>query len=241
MRGLPIFISSCGFDFMRKSAPISRLVPPRSSSFEFAMKPSKPLKRYALKPPNNDAPEGHYKAGILNEGFAALFGRNISIWVHVEDLMIGVLQDLLGSKAAPARQIFHSIVSNQARKSLLLTCLQRSKINAKKTDIYETIIQQFSNLNAKRNGLLHGLWYTHESGRVFLSESAVDDTHYFNSREVKIEELEEMDKAMGRLSSTIMMRRSPFFSEADCITSNTSTAACSTKQEGISSIHPRKT
>jgi hypothetical protein len=71
--------------------------------------------------------------------------------------MIGVLQDLLGGgKRAPARQIFHSIVSNQARKSLLLTCLQRSKINAKKTDIYETIIQQFSNLNAKRNTFLHG-------------------------------------------------------------------------------------
>jgi len=105
------------------------------------MKPSKPLRRYALKSPNDDAPEGHYKPGILNEGFAALFGRNISIWVHVEDLMIGVLQDLLGAgKRAPARQIFHSIVSNQARKSLLLTCLQRSKINAKKTDIYETIL-----------------------------------------------------------------------------------------------------
>jgi hypothetical protein len=188
-----------------------RLVSPRESdAFGLAMKPSKPLRRYALKPPNDDAPEGHYKPGILNEGFAALFGRNISIWVHVEDLMIGVLQDLLGGgKRAPARQIFHSIVSNQARKSLLLTCLQRSKINAKKTDIYETIIQQFSNLNAKRNTFLHGLWYTHESGRVFLSESAVDDFHYFNSREVKIEELEEMDKAMGLLSSTIMMRRSP--------------------------------
>jgi hypothetical protein len=187
------------------------LVSPRESdAFGLAMKPSKPLRRYALKPPNDDAPDGHYKPGILNEGFAALFGRNISIWVHVEDLMIGVLQDLLGGgKRAPARQIFHSIVSNQARKSLLLTCLQRSKINAKKTDIYETIIQQFSNLNAKRNTFLHGLWYTHESGRVFLSESAVDDFHYFNSREVKIEELEEMDKAMGLLSSTIMMRRSP--------------------------------
>jgi hypothetical protein len=174
------------------------------------MKPSKPLRRYALKPPSDDAPEGHYKPGILNEGFAALFARNISIWVHVEDLMIGVLQDLLGGgKRAPARQIFHSIVSNQARMNLLRTCLQRSKINAKKTDIYETIIQQFSSLYAKRNTFLHGLWYTHESGRVFLSESAVDDFHYFNSREVKVEELEEMDKAMGLLSSTIMMRRSP--------------------------------
>src|ERR1700730_18687698 len=100
-----------------------------SAAFETDMKPSKHLKRYTPKPPNDDALEGHYKPGILNEGFAALFGRNISIWVHVEDLMIGVLQDLLGGgKRAPARQIFHSIVSNQARMNLLRTCLQRSKI-----------------------------------------------------------------------------------------------------------------
>jgi hypothetical protein len=175
------------------------------------MKSSKPIRRYGFKPParNDDAPEGHYKPGILNEKFARLFGLNISIWVHVEDLMIQVLQDLLGNKSAPARQIFHSIVSNKARKVLMLACLQRSKINAKKTDVYETIIVQFSKLNAKRNAFLHGLWYTHESGRVFLSESAVDDFHYLNSREVKIEELEEMDKAMSVLSTTIMMRRSP--------------------------------
>src|SRR5258708_673703 len=112
----------------------------------------KPPRRYAFKPPrNDDAPEGNYKAGILNEKFAALFGLNISIWVHVEDLMIEVLQDLLGRKSAPARQIFHSIVSNNARKVLMLACLQRSKINAKKSDIYETVILQFSKLNAKRN------------------------------------------------------------------------------------------
>jgi hypothetical protein len=71
------------------------------------------------------------------------------------------------------------------------------------------MIVQFSGLNAKRNTFLHGLWYTHESGRVFLSESAVNDFHYWNSREVKIEELEEMDKEMRILSTTIMMRRSP--------------------------------
>jgi hypothetical protein len=187
-----------------------RFVPPRGSSFfEPVMKSSKPLKRYAIKPPNIDAPEGHYKPGILNEKFALLFAQNISIWVHVEDLMIGVLQDLLGGKRTPARQIFHSVISNKVRTELLRVCLQRSKINAKKTDIYEMMILQFSKLNSKRNTFLHGLWYTHESGRVFLSESAVDDFHYFNSREVKIEEFEEMDKEMRILSNVIMMRRSP--------------------------------
>jgi uncharacterized protein YpbB len=123
--------------------------------------------------------------------------------------MIQVLQDLLGSKRAPARQIYHSVISNKARQSLMLACLQRSAINIHKTDLYEEIISQFHNLNAQRNSFLHGLWYTHENGGAFLSESAVNDFHYIDAREVKVEELENMNKAMGVLSQAINLRRSP--------------------------------
>jgi hypothetical protein len=45
--------------------------------------------------------------------------------------------------------------------------------------------------------------------RVFLSESAVNDFHYTDSREVKIEELENMNKAIAILANTITYRRSP--------------------------------
>ncbi|WGS03185.1 hypothetical protein MTX26_35190 (plasmid) [Bradyrhizobium sp. ISRA443] len=162
-----------------------------------------------VKPTGEDAVPGRYEAGIKNDEFALLFGHTIATWVHVEDQMIQVLQDLLGSRSAPARQIFHSVVSNKARQSLMLACLQRSKINIRKTDLYEEIILQFSKLNSQRNGLVHGLWYTHETGRVFLSASSVDDFHYIDAREVKIEELESMNKALGILSNAIHMRRSP--------------------------------
>ena len=172
-----------------------------------AKRPKTP-KRF-LKPTGGDAIPGQYEAGIKNDKFALLFGQTVATWVHVEDLMIQVLQDLLGSRSAPARQIFHSVVSNKARQSLMLACLQRSKINIHKTDLYEEIISQFSNLNAQRNSFLHGLWYTHDSGCVFLSESAVNDFHYIDAREVRIEELENMNKAMGVLSQAIGMRRSP--------------------------------
>ncbi|MCA1458987.1 hypothetical protein I6F35_38785 [Bradyrhizobium sp. BRP22] len=64
----------------------------------------------------------------------------------------------------------------------------------RKSDLYEQIILQFSKLNSQRNRLVHGLWYTHETGRVFLSERAVDDFHYMDAREVTIEELETMNK-----------------------------------------------
>jgi hypothetical protein len=91
----------------------------------------------------------------------------------------------------------------------MLACLQRSKINIRKTDLYEAIILHFSKLISLRNSLVHGLLYTRETGRVFLAASAVDDFHYIDPREVQFEELESMNKAIGVLSNAIHMRRSP--------------------------------
>lgn len=168
----------------------------------------KVLKRF-VKPTGEDAIPGRYEAGIKNDAFTLLFGQTVATWVHVEDQMIQVLQDLLGNRNAPARQIFHSVVSNKARQSVMLACLQKSKINLRKSDLYEEIILQFSKLNSQRNKLVHGLWYTHETGRVFLSESAVDDFHYLDAREITIEELETVNRGIAVLSHAIHMRRSP--------------------------------
>lgn len=183
---------------------------PANESFDLAMNNLKNLKRYSKRTsPASGAPEGSYIAGIHNDKFASLFGQTIATWVHVEDMMIQVLQDLLGSKNAPARQIFHSVRANSARKKLMLACLQKAQINAKKSDLYEIIISQFSALTDLRNTYLHGLWYTHESGRVFLSESAMDDFHYVDAREIPIDELHIMNKAISTLTHTIFTRGSP--------------------------------
>ena len=74
--------------------------------------------------------------------------------------MIRVLQDLLGSKDAPARQIFHSILSNKSRKLMMLACLQKAKVTARKSALYDAMITQFSDINTMRNKFLHSLWYT---------------------------------------------------------------------------------
>src|SRR5216683_6865284 len=162
----PITFANCDrWVSLRSTHPTitTSLVPLRTSSFGFVMNTPKVPKRYrGPKPPGPDAILGDYEAGLKNEKFALLFGQTIATWVHVEDFMIQVLQDLLGSKSAPARQIFHSVFSNNARKVLMLSCLQNSSANARKADIYEMIILQFSKLNTQRNTFLHGLWYTHE-------------------------------------------------------------------------------
>jgi hypothetical protein len=174
------------------------------------MNTPKTTKRYkGEKPPGPDAIVGRYDAGIQNAKFAVALGEIIATWVHVEDLMIRVLQDLLGSKNAPARQIFHSILSNKSRKMVMLACLQKAKVNARKSALYDAMITQFSDINTMRNKFLHSLWYTHESGRVFLSESALDDYHWMDAREVTFEELKSMKALMTELHVKIEHRRSP--------------------------------
>jgi hypothetical protein len=70
-------------------------------------KTQKKVPKRFVKPTGEDAIAGRYEAGIKNDKFTLLFGQTVATWVHVEDQMIQVLQDLLGSKSAPARQIFH--------------------------------------------------------------------------------------------------------------------------------------
>jgi hypothetical protein len=179
-----------------------------SSGSSFAM--TKPIKRFpGPRPVGRHLPLGNYHHGLKNESVAAELGYAIAYWVHVEDMMVSVLQDLLGSKRSPARQIFHSLISNKVRRQLMTACLEKAELNARKTDIYEIIITRFSDINDKRNKLIHGMWFTHESGRVFLSESAMDDTHFGDAREVEAGELKDMVRQMTILASVINSRRSP--------------------------------
>jgi hypothetical protein len=92
-----------------ESGRAAKAVAPKDSQVQ-----KKVPKRF-IKPTGEDAVPGRYEAGIKNDKFALLFGQTVATWVHVEDQMIQVLQDLLGSRSAPARQIFHSVVSNKAR------------------------------------------------------------------------------------------------------------------------------
>jgi hypothetical protein len=54
--------------------------------------------------------------------------------------MIGILSDLLGKKprrgrtTGVARQIFRAVLSNQARKKIMLSLLEKSSINRVKSD-----------------------------------------------------------------------------------------------------------
>lgn len=174
------------------------------------------LKRYT--DPDVKTPDGQFTRGfslplqeLRHPTHAGYLANILSNWPHVEDLMIGVLSDLLGSTPhAPARQIFKSIISNQARQKVMLALLQRAKINRDKGKQYDEIITQFHELNACRNIYVHGLWFTHvNTGKVFLAEESLDDHHFFESREVPIQEMEGMVNRMWALTNKIRNRAKP--------------------------------
>jgi len=134
-------------------------------------------------------------------------GQIASFWPHLEDAMIEIMRDLLGSdRHMPARQIFRAIISNQARKKVMVALLEKSRLNRDKTVFYDETIQEFSALAGKRNDYLHGLWWTFEDGRVFLSKESLDDFHFLDRREVKLAELVAVFKQMDAFHAKIRDR-----------------------------------
>lgn len=171
-------------------------------------KTSKP-KRYQINPNNPNRPDGTYATGLWNERYTFMIGRLTTYWPCVEDAMIGILEDLMGGRNTPARQIFRSIYSNQARRKIMLALLQRSKINLDKDSYYDNILDEFAKLNKNRNSYVHGMWYTRPpfpTGDVFLSEESVDDHHWLEARPVPYKEIEQVMLRMTRLNTKVQLR-----------------------------------
>jgi hypothetical protein len=156
------------------------------------------------KRPAGDVPNGGYEESITDPVVGALFGRMAGLWPHIEEQMISILTELLGGDAdLPSRQIFRSIVAAQARIKIMRSLLQRTEINEGKAGDYDDILDDFTRLNDLRNSFLHGLWYTHESGRVFFVENSIDDVSLFHAREVFADELRDAISRMTELDDRI--------------------------------------
>lgn len=171
-------------------------------------KPPKKLKRFSpFREPGNQPP-GQYEPGITNQRFAELLGYIASYWVHVEEVMIRILHDLLGGKPSgdvpPARQIFRGIANNQARARVMKVLLEQSPTNSGKEPFYDDTINEFMSLNDKRNAYIHGLWYTYQEERIFVCERTTDDFYVMGMREVELKELEELIDATHAFVSKVI-------------------------------------
>jgi hypothetical protein len=115
--------------------------------------------------------------------------------------MIDVMSLLLGgTRHAPGRQVFRSLVSEEARVRVMRSLLEHSRLNHDKTQEFDDVIDLFVQVKTRRNALAHGLWQTHQDGSVWIQEPSPDETAEFHSaREVKIGELDDLLKQMSDL------------------------------------------
>lgn len=165
---------------------------------------TKPLVRFSGPPKRKKGPQppgGHYTEGLHNDEMAALVGKIITGLIPIEETMIAIMAILMGGLNSPARQIFRSLNSEEARVKIMTTLLERHPINRDKGQEFDDIISLFSEVKKKRNAYAHGLWHTHnDSGRVFLAELSADIFPAFlTQREVRKPELLESLRRMNEL------------------------------------------
>jgi len=154
------------------------------------------------------APTGTYHYGVTNE-MAQAIGDMIVQWSHLEEAMIEVLASLLGgANDAPARQIFRSLTSVQARLKVMNSLLHEAKSNKGKPKYYGEIISEFASLNKLRNQYVHGLWYTHATGAPFISKPTSDDEMPFLARKpISVKQVQHTVKRMMTLLGDLTAMR----------------------------------
>lgn len=169
-------------------------------------KPRTKPKRYdATSVPRGALWEGHASGGMWNPEFAAEYGKLVAYWPHIEDRLQDVMGELIGSfMETPTRQVFRAIASQDARIKVMRSLLQNSKRNKNKGEAYDDIIDDFEKLNRKRNKFVHGLWWTHDSGRMYLQPASTEEFSFLSQREVKIEEIKEIVAEMSELWRRVM-------------------------------------
>jgi hypothetical protein len=177
---------------------------------------SKPPVRWHVKGrPGDDPilPMGTYNPGLAGEPFQRLLGEFAAEWPHIESVMIWVFAAISDiSDHSIAVQMFRSIINQQTRITIMTNILERSPTHVKFDDWYDEVIAEFKSINRSRNKYIHSLWWTHESGRVFIQEDAVHHRIGGELRETKINELRNTLRRMRALVGKIHDR---FFSEEE--------------------------
>jgi hypothetical protein len=133
---------------------------------------SKPVVRYpahrskATLP--TPGPDGSYIGELTPPEFQAALGLIVSRWAHLEEMMIVFMSFLLSDDTfqSPARQIFRSVRSAEARIAILRSLLEESPRNQHRGAEFDEIIDEFASLTTERNNYVHGLWWTNEKTKA---------------------------------------------------------------------------
>jgi hypothetical protein len=172
---------------------------------------TKPPKRFdpreRLASTKRQRKRGTYSGGIGNHQAALLLGYITSTWVHVEESMLPVFQNLTAMKDRyQARIVFRTIVSQEARIKIMMSLLEKAPSNYKLPSWYDEAIAEFSSCNTIRNKYVHGLWNTHADGSLHLTETSHDIILGADMRHVPITELEAFLDRIIKLQAAVTRR-----------------------------------
>lgn len=161
-------------------------------------------KRYEFRMPP-EVPGGHYCAGIWDEAFAARIGQLAAAFSHLDEALCRIFCDLMGdTHNLPLREIYRSVISPNGRVQMLRTLLETTDLNRLKSNWYDNVLADFSDLKAIRNDYLHGLWWTFEDGRLFFAKPTPDSLSLHNWREVSTAEVEKVITRIHKLTNRII-------------------------------------
>lgn len=160
---------------------------------------SKAPKRYSRK----QWKTGTHSGFIQNDEIAALLGRFISKWTHIEEMMIGLFMELTTIQhQGIARITFRSIFAQSARVKIMKAALQEALVHKSKPASFDELIDEFMALNAIRNDYVHGLWWTDDAQppRTILQVELATWDHAVDGREVTKAEIEGNMQRMDALA-----------------------------------------
>jgi hypothetical protein len=118
--------------------------------------------------------------------------------------MVIVFAEVLGiGDRKVAVPIFHSIINQQTRITIMTNLLEQSPSHRTFDPWFDETISQFKSLNRLRNKYLHNIWWTHESGKTYLQEDTLNPRIMGNPREIKANELRYAIRRMDTLLARI--------------------------------------
>ncbi|MCJ2073971.1 hypothetical protein MKK75_35155 [Methylobacterium sp. J-030] len=155
-------------------------------------------------------PDGRFESGLANDDFVLAIGRIVTFFPLLERSMSEVMSELIGGYDAPVRQIFYSITNQQARIDVMRSLLEEAQVNQSRGATWDFIIDDFASVSKSRSDYADGIWWTHETGRIFLEPPNPSSSKISNKREINLTELNDvidrMNDLAGRLHNVIIER-----------------------------------
>jgi hypothetical protein len=153
-------------------------------------KAKRPKRRKDDPEPWVKAPKGAYDSGIHDQYILMRLGAICGIWTHIEEAMIDFFSFLLGHKGGAARPVLRSIVNQEARIKVMRGVLENTWDTVNLSEACDDLLDEFKKVTALRNRYVHGLWFTHQDGKVYLRAPSVDYWDFSDTRRVTTKELD---------------------------------------------------